>query len=496
MTKTGKFISALQTRDTFTENGMVTHSTSGRKIVDLFFKMGGSRALSDASLESLFAAAFGEDALLATKAAFYNRDIRGGQGERKSFRVFFKYLCEHEPAVAIHNIPNVVHFGRWDDLLVALDTPVEVAAVQYIAQALVDGNKLAGKWMPREGKKDHEVADRLRKHMGLSWREYRALLAGNTDVVESKMCAQKWDAINYSHVPSVAVKKYRKSFYKRDGERYGAWVAELTKPVEERAKGVKVNAKAIFPHDIIKPFLDAGVHYPSYGLYARRYGNAMNITEQKALEAQWKALPDYMPKGRRILPICDVSGSMVGQPLEVSVALGLYMAERNVGPFENAIITFSEKPTVLTLTAKDLANRVAEVAKAPWGMNTNFEAVFKLVLTKAKAAGLAAADMPEAILVLSDMQFDSCVQKPSDTALSMIDRMYEEAGYKRPDVIFWNLRTSSGVPVKFDTQGTALVSGFSPSILKSIFSGANMTPMEILLQTLESERYERVTLPS
>jgi hypothetical protein len=469
------FITALTTNDVLTENGMPTHSTAGKALVDLFFKMGGARALTADTLRTLFAQAFGEDALLATKTAFYSRDVRGGQGERQAFRVFYRYLCEVAPAVAEANLSNVPFYGRWDDLFVAIGTPVEKAALGYYELALGNGDKLAAKWAPREGKRDHALANALRRFMKLSWQEYRQLLAGKTEVVESRMCNREFSAINYSHVPSIAIKKYRKAFFKRDGERYGAWVAELTKAPELRAAGVKVNASAIFPHDIVSAAM-----------------NHSSVVERQAVEAQWAALPNYMPEGRRVLPVCDVSGSMEGQPMDVCVALGLYCAERNIGPFHNAIITFSATPSLHVVKAKDLPSRVQEVMDTPWGMNTNLEAMFRLVLDKAVAAKLPADAMPDTLLIFSDMQFDACVTSPSDNALTMIDRMYAAAGYERPNVVFWNLRTSSGVPVKHTTQGTALVSGFSPSILKSVLAGSEMTPLSIVLKTLNGERYERV----
>lgn len=476
------FIQAMQTKDTLTENGMPTHSSSGAKVVDLFFRMGGSRNLSDADLRALFAEAFGENPELALKAAFYNRDVRGGQGERRSFRTFFRYLCELAPKVAIANLPNVPFYGRWDDLFVAVGTPVEKEALSLIMAALLQGDKLAAKWMPREGKKDHALANVLRRHAGLSWVEYRKLLAGNTDVVENKMCAGRWADINYNHVPSLAVKKYRKAFLRQDEGRYSQWVTDLSDP----NSGAKINASAIFPHDVLKPIVDAALnHYTP---------TTMAETEKRALEAQWAALPDYMPKGKRVLPVVDVSGSMYGLPMEVAVSLGLYIAERNEGPFHNGFITFSASPQFHVLKARDLESRVHEVMNADWGMNTNLEAVFRLILNRAMAAKLPAEDMPEAILILSDMQFDQCVRNADDTALEMIERMYQQAGYKRPQIIFWNLRTSHGSPAKFDEHGTALVSGFSPSILGSVFQAVGMTPEAVVSETLGSERYARVTL--
>lgn len=467
-------IDAPQTKDVRTENGMLTHSTSGSKVLDLFFKMGGARGMAEDELRILFANAFGEDALLATKAAFYNRDIRGGQGQRASFRVFFRYLCEQAPSVAINNIPNVPHFGRWDDLLVAVGTPAEEAALDYIIAALQKGDALAAKWMPREGKKGHELANALRKRAGLSWQDYRKLLAGNTDVVETRMCNREWGAINYNHVPSVAMTRYAQAFERNDGGRYREWSASLADPSSEN----KVNAGALYPHDVVSR------------LRAHRASDA----EMAQLEAQWNALPNWMAEGDLILPICDVSGSMEGLPMDVSIALGLYISERNEGPFKNAFMTFSARPQLHVIASKDLRSRVMEVYSADWGFNTDLHAVFETLLKHAKENDVPQKAMPRKLLILSDMQFDRAFGRPDATAFEMIDAMYRESGYERPQIVFWNLRTSRGVPVKRGVADTALISGFSPSILKSVLGTKDMTPMGTMLDTLNSERYERVRL--
>jgi hypothetical protein len=477
-------ITAMQTKDTLTENGMPTHSTSGRKVVDLFYKMGGARSLGTVGVQAMFAEAFGESATLATKAAFYNRDVRGGQGERETFRAMFHWLCEYAPETAVRNIPNVPFYGRWDDLFVAQGTAVELAAFEFYAQALQKGDGLAAKWAPREGKaRNAPAADKLRRTLKLSWQDYRKLLAGNTKVIETALCRKEWAAINYSHVPSMAIKKYRKSFYKNDAERYMTWVAELQKAPAERAPGVKINASAIYPHDIAKPFIRDNAAYWDRG----------NRTNAAALEAQWKALPNYMGEGRKVIPVIDVSESMFGDhAVEVAVSLGLYVAERNVGPFKDVFISFSQVPQLYVLKNPSLEGRVKEVFPTK-GYNTNLQAVFQLVLGQAVKHNVPADEMPNTILLLSDMQFDRCLGDVSASAIEMIDQMYTKAGYARPNIVFWNLRTSSGVPVKVDERGTALVSGFSPSILEQVLGGDEMTPQAVMLRKLTSERYERVT---
>jgi hypothetical protein len=252
----------------------------------------------------------------------------------------FRYLCEQAPDMANANIPNVPFYGRWDDLFVAIGTPTQENVLAFYASALLAGDALAAKWAPREGKADHELADALRKFMQLTWQEYRKLLAGNSKTIEQLLCAKNWSEINYSHVPSQAAYRYRKAFLKRDTVRYQDYLQRLAAGDET----VKVNAKAVHPHEIVRQFM--GSRTPDVAAL---------------LEAQWKALPNFVPEGKRFLPISDVSGSMSGEPMEVSVALGLYLAERNVGPFKDALITFSANPELFVLKAKDLTSRVQQI---------------------------------------------------------------------------------------------------------------------------------------
>lgn len=472
----GNFVNAMQTNDMLTENGMVTHSTSGKAVLDLFYKQGGARAVSEAEIASWFRKAYAEDRGLALKCLFYNRDVRGGQGERRAFRVMFRTLCEIDSGAAIRNIANVPFYGRFDDLFAALGTPVEDAALGLFAAALRAGDKLAAKWAPREGKSQAAKANLLRQRLGLDWKGYRKLLAGLSQTVETLMCAKEWAGINYSHVPSQAAFRYRKAFRKKDQVRYEEYLMKLA----AGDTSVKVNAEAMFPHQLVEQYM--------YKLYAM---------PDQLIEAQWKALPNFVQEGASFIPVVDVSGSMTGQPMNVAIGLGMYLAERNVGPFKDAMITFSDKPKFHTCNEPTLQARVRSAMHMDWGMSTNLEAVFAMILKRAKAAKLAPEDMPNSVLILSDMQFNECVTTPSASALDMIERMYREAGYTKPQVVFWNLRTSAGVPAKKNAAGVSLVSGFSPSIMKTLLTGVNTpepTPYETMLATLNQDRYAQVVI--
>lgn len=462
---------AITTKDTLTENGMPTNSTTSNPVLDFFFKMGGwGNSDHEKEYDVVFTKAFRFDPMLATKALFYHRDVREGQGRRSSFRHLFNLLCRIAPEVAIKNIPNVPFYGRWDDLFAALGTDVEIFALRFIWKGLLSKDALCAKWMPRENKKFGNIAKMLMKRFELTPRQYRKLLSYNTKVIETLMCSNKWSLIDYNKVPSQAMSKLKRAFSRHDKERFSEWLNELSKP-DSTDKVAKINAGAIYPHEIIQRHLGSNV---------------------ELMEAQWKALKDFVTNDRKFLPVCDVSGSMRGEPLDVCVSLGIYLSERNKSIFKNGFITFSGRPTLQILSGT-LYERIHQLKTAHWEMNTDLEAVFKLILNKAVESNVSQEDMPDDIIILSDMQFDACIRSPGDSALEMIRRMYREAGYRLPNVIFWNLRTSSGVPVKFNEKGVALVSGFSPSIMKSVF-GKSVDPMEILKNTLLSERYERVTI--
>jgi len=478
------FKNAMSVGNARTENGMPTNLGSGSRVLDLFFKQGAMRA-NPKNVVQLFDWAIQEDALMAMKSMFYNRDVRGGQGERATFRAMFQWLCENYPDLAIKNLKLVPEYGMWKDLYVARGTPVWGNVLEELHFALFyQKNSLCAKYMPREGKKDFATVgmDFITKYR-LSKKSYRKMLVKLTNVVETAMCSGDWEGIKYEHVPSVAQNKYRRAFLKHDADRYNKYIQAVVKGE------TKINAATLFPSDLVHKVLDT----LRAGLYRYSYmKDSIKKSERDAIQAQWMNLPDYMPKGKRILPVCDLSGSMSGQPMEVSMALGIYLSERNVGPYQNCFITFSRTPSFVELSG-DLVSRVGQMAQINMAENTDLEAVFEMVLTRAIKNRLPESEMPESILIISDMQFDYSVGRPSDTAIDMIRRKYVAAGYKIPSVVFWNVRDSVGVPVKVNEMGVALVSGYSPSIMVNILNG-EMNPLAVMNRTLNTERYSAVRI--
>lgn len=464
-----------------TENGMKAWATSDSKVLDLFGKIGSGRG-RDMTRE--FSAALSEDQDLALRVLLWARDVRGGAGERQTFRSLLKALETANPTMAGRIMHKVPFLGRWDDLFSYADPINRKNALRMYADALMAGDGLAAKWAPRltsskkavtAGKREKlKNANDLRKFMLLSPKEYREILVKNTNVVESQMCAKEWNEINFSHVPSLASARYQKAFGKNAAEAYSAYIRELQKPQEERDPKVKINAGAVYPYDVVKSL---------------SRGNAA------VADAQFAALPDYVGEAK-ILPMVDVSGSM-SVPLagnttamEVAVSLGLYLSDRTSSDFKNMFLTFSGNSKIQVLKGT-LSQKYSQLIRSEWGMNTNLHSAFEEVLRVAKAGKVAQKDMPDSILILSDMQFDVCVRN-DDSALQMIKRKFKEAGYKMPQVIFWNLTArAENTPVKTNDKGVALVSGFSPAIMASVLGAdpEEFTPYALMLKTIMNDRY-------
>lgn len=460
-----------------TANGMKALKNTTRATVDLFNKIGASRGKN---IVQDFVLAYTENRDHALRIALWARDVRAGAGERQIFREILSWLEKNDQDAAIALAQRVPELGRFDDLLVFAEPKVRDFAFNLIKTAFEQGNGLAGKWMPRKG----PLAIELRNFLRMTPKQYRKTLVRLTKVVESQMCAKQWDEINFSHVPSVAAARYRKAFYKHT-PKYAEYVETLKKeaslPVEERT--VKVNASAVYPYDVLKGRIN------NYG--------SMNATatELDFIEQQWNALPNYIGD-KKVLPLVDVSGSMMSSvsksgltALEVAVSLGLYCADKNVGRFKDMFLTFSGSPELVQLRGS-INQKIDQMTTSHWQMNTDLHKAFDKILSTAVRGNVAPEEMPEVLLILSDMQFDACVRH-DDSAIEMIRRKYEQAGYQIPKVVFWNLNAYGNTPVKFDTQGTALVSGFSPAIAKSVLSNEleNFTPENVMLQTILQPRY-------
>lgn len=496
----------LNNEKQFTENGAVGYRTTGKKLLDLNFSVASLRGASEQAIINKFMDAYWDDPVVAIKWLFYTRDCREGLGERRLFRIVLKHLAQEKPEVIRAVFNFAPEYGRYDDLWCLLDTDLQKNVISVVAEQLVEdktnmkNNKsisLLSKWLPSENASSKETkryATMIRKGLNMTSRNYRKMLSqmrGYIDVVECKMSAKEWGGINYEAVPSRANLIYNNAFLRNDEERRRAYLGALEKGE------AKINAGTLFPHDIVHK-------------YGRGYG------VDATLEGLWKALPDTVKGCGNTIVVADGSGSMtcnVGgktsiTALDVANSLAIYFAERSSGEFKDKYITFSERPQLVdfsnakTLRDKiDIARRHNEVA------NTNIEAVFNLILQTAVNNHMTQEDIPANILIVSDMEWDSCSTTnssagrsyswymnprvaPTEALFETIAKKYMACGYKMPRVIFWNVNSRTcTIPVKENELGVALVSGFSVNIVNMVMSN-KLDPYECLLDVLNVERYQ------
>lgn len=471
--KMNTFANAVINQSTVTTNGMPARSSTADACVDLFFKIGASRGKD---IIPDFVAAYSQQPETALRIAAWARDVRGGAGERELFRQILKYLEKANMKDAIRLMSKTPNWGRWDDILIFESDLLKQISFEMVKRALASDDGLCAKWMPRKG----EVANSLRNYLDWSPKFYRKRLVELTKVVETQMCANQWDDINFSHVPSIAAARYKKAF-NRHTTKYADYVSALA----SGEAGVKVNAAAIYPHEVIKGVGTTGLH--------------LDETERKLVIAQWDALENFVGD-KNVLPMIDVSGSMTCRVggnskssvtcLDVAVALGLYVADKCTGKFKDTFLTFSSKPKLQHVKG-DIIQKIEQTVRANWEMSTNISGAMDEILRVAREGNVSQAEMPQILLIMSDMQFDYCA-KTSSGALDMTRQKFAEAGYEMPKVVFWNLNAHSNVPVAFNEVGAALVSGFSPSILKSVLSGdlATFTPETIMWEAIGNDRYD------
>ena len=460
------FASALQRpQKTTTTNGMAALDKTGSKVLDFFYQAAARRGNS---ILGLFTAAYQEDKELALRAAMWLRDVRGGAGERAAYREILTFLEQTSPEDAVILANKTPEVGRWDDLLVFNTDRMKSYVVNMVKAALAAGNGLCAKWMPRKG----ATAADLRARLGLTPKTYRKTLVNLSTTVETQMCARDWAGINFSHVPSQAFSIYKNAFHRRQPARFEKFLADVL----AKKEGVKVNASAIFPHDILSSL------------------NSRNIA---AVTAQWDALPNYTGK-KPILPVVDVSGSMscpAGSGssvtcMQVAIALGLYLADKQKNAFEGIVATFSNRPVLYKLKGS-IVEKMTQISRSQWDMNTNIQALAVAIVNFGRDNKIADKDMPETVLILSDMQFDAAVQG-KETAQEMFQRTFLEGGYSVPQIIYWNLNGRYGnAPVAESKFNTALISGFSPSVLTAVMEGDSkeLNPYQIMLKKLMSPRY-------
>ena len=473
---------AIETSTTLTENGGRALSTTGDKLLNLFAVLGALRTRPTDVIDK-FGAAFRENADLATKMAFYGRDVRGGLGERAVGRLMLRELALLYPEVVTANLKNIVEFGRYDDLFVLFDTPVETDMIEFVKKQLVSDWKhmksnqhvsLLAKWMPSiNASSEHTkaLAHRFVKALNTTPREHRKTLSAlrkYIDVTEVKMSANKWTDIDYKAVPSNAMSNYGSAFARHDYEGFNRYMDAV------KSGDTKINAATLYPYNVIET-LEKG--------------------NRDVAEAQWKALPNYVEGDNNFLIMADVSESMHGRPKHVSIGLAIYFAERNHGAFANKFMTFTDVPRIVDVTGDSLAAKYNSVTHHV-GYDTNLEAAFDAILSAAVRTNCPQADLPKALVIISDMEINAW-HGGSLTFTEEMRKRFADAGYEMPKLVYWNVdsRKDAFLASKNDPDAL-LVSGQSASTFKNLIKGIGLSAFEIMVQTLDDPRYDCVVVPS
>ena len=492
-----EFLNALKndTNYGYTENGGVKHNSTMNKVLDMFAMGGSMRNRSEDDIIHMFKCAYGENPELALRCLFYLRDVRGGQGERRFFRTCLKWMGDHMVDEVEHLIPLIREYGRWDDLFELFGTRSADAMMGYIKWA-IDKNEdhLLYKWMPSINASSRDTQARGRmfaREFGLTERQYRKMLSEGRkacNLVETLMSQNHWNQIAFDKLPSRAGLLYKNAFLRREEtkDRYAAFMGN---------KETKVNAGVLNPVDIAHQIF--------------HHGSRVSDTERQAWQKYWDNLKDYY--GGREEPgiaVVDVSGSMYGQPIEAAVSMGAYIAERGKGPFRNHFTTFSANPELIEFSGADIYDKFMRAYRADWGMNTNIEAVFEMLLDTARRHHTRKEDMPKTLYIFSDMEFDQALisgarsrdrwggyartlnRSQIDTVIEAQAHKWQQYGYEIPRVIFWNLNARhENIPALGDKF--SYVSGFSMNMVECILSGKD--GLDLMLEKLNSERYQAIS---
>ena len=500
-----KFMAGLKNTDnfTYTENGALTHKSTMSDLYDLFAMGGAYRPRSNEDVIVLFNNALKENEVYALKCLFYLRDARGGQGERRFFRVAMKWLASTYPEIARRNLRHIPEFGRWDDLYLFVDTPLEAEAFAFMRQQLsldvqCKTPSLLAKWLKSENASSNEtrrLAIKTRKHFGITAKQYRktlSVLRARINVLERLMSEGRWDEIEFDKIPSKAGFKYRNAFARHDIERMREDKAIQSYADFAKDTTTKVNAKVLYPYEVVA---EANKMFDNL-----RWGQKITLddTNRLMINKYWDNLADYFDGAAfNGLAVVDTSGSMTwsapngAKPIDVAIALGLYCAEKAKGPFAGHYVSFSNRPQLIRTEGVDFCDKVRRIYNTNLCMNTDIEATFDMLLKTAIDTRCAQSDLPQNLIVISDMEFDvGSYQCNTDktTLMEGIRRKWRKAGYEMPNLIFWNVNArNNNIPMKAE-GGITFVSGFSPVLFEQIMKGK--TGYDLMMDKLNDKRYE------
>lgn len=490
---------------TFTENGALAYYETKSSCLDFFSQAGALRNADRKRAESLFWFAYAENPDDAMRILFYLRDVRGGLGERRLFRVLLRFAAFHFPESVKKNLKNIPEYGRFDDCLVLLNTPCESVLVEMIKSQL-DADiadmqnerpvSLMAKWLPSvntSGSVARKQAKQLCKLLHLPEKTYRKTLSQlrtYLDVLEKRLCARDY-TFDYKKLPSRALYKYKKAFMDHDSERYEKFLNRV-----ERGRAV-LKSGNIFPYEIVRDCITLD-KFMDIEYYSGTDEDSQIIDEQRlALDFTWNSLPDYTDC-RNTIAVIDGSSSMYFgskgsvRPVTIAVSLGIYLAERSKGHFHDCFITFSENPRLVSIRGTDIVSKVQHCMSYNECENTNLQRVFELLLNTAVKHNLPQEELPEIIYIISDTEFD--IHKGTDkTIFQFMKDKFKKAGYKLPIIVYWNVESrNKQYPVRKDETGAVLVSGCSPAVFRYALN-LQMTPEKFMRSVLDDERYRGIT---
>lgn len=479
-----------------TENGGVTHKSTLNGVLDLFAMGAAYRKRSDEDCILLFKKAYNMSPKYALKCLFYIRDVRGGQGERRFFRVCMNWLAKNDPIAVKRNLKYFSEYGRWDDLYCLVGTCLEADAFKILNDQLIldmtcETPSLCAKWVKSENTssaKTRRLATKTRKALGMDHKHYRKMLSilrARINVLERLMSANKWEEIKFDKIPSKAGLIYKNAFARRDiiKEKYAKFAKDAT---------TKVNAATLYPYEVVEKAINGS-----------RYG--YNDTDRAMINKYWDNLTDYFNGATfNAIAMVDTSGSMRGTPINVAISLGLYCAERMKGPFHNHYISFSSRPQLIECEGVDFVDKVRRIYQTNLIDNTNIEAAFDMLLNAAIRNHIPQHEMPQNVIVISDMEFDAATGNgwdcwnrarntntltaaTAETVMEGVARKWAQHGYECPHIIYWNVDARNDNIPALGVGRVSFVSGFSPSIFNTIMSGKD--GIDLMLDKLNSERY-------
>jgi len=405
------------------------------------------------------------------KLLLWLRSIRGGAGNRSGFRKCLKWLGDNEPVWVRNNIELIPEYGRWDDLRSLFNTACEAEAVDVWFTAIYNGNILAAKWAKRT---DIPLYLRFKQGNSSNMGDFRRFLANirKKHIVEHKMCTKKWNEIDYSTVPSQAMSRYTNAFYKHDEQGFEKYKESL------KNNETKINASALFPHDCVRT-----VHYG----------------DSKIADAQFDALPNYINDNDSIMVLCDSSGSMgisIGGNItayDVSTSLSLYCSGKmpKSSPFYKKFIQFESESKFSDWNGMTFSEALYDdnIFDGAIGA-TRIDKALDLLLSTATMFNVSDKNIPKMLLICSDMQFTEAVDdynktEKQETIIERSLKKWDDKDYTRPKIVYWNLVPYDGQPDTIKSKNIALVSGFSPSILKSVLSCDDFSPKAVMMKALK-----------